>query len=146
VNVDNCKVILVDDDPIIHKAAKYRLASKNIDLISITDPTEAVECIIDNAPDLVVLDWRMPELDGYELAQVIRNTPEICDTNIVFLSGMNYADVSSKVQECNAIGFISKPTCIPRISDQIEQYAYGGAVRKACAEIMRAASKSAKAN
>jgi diguanylate cyclase (GGDEF)-like protein len=60
-------------------------------------------------PDLILLDIMMPEMDGYEVCERLKNNPKTADIPIIFISALNQAGDESKGLELGAIDFITKP-------------------------------------
>lgn len=80
------RVLLVDDEPNILLAIEFLLKKEGYTIQKAFDGQQALEVAASFRPDIIVLDVMMPELDGFEVARRIRNTPDMEDTRIVFLT------------------------------------------------------------
>jgi len=67
------KVLVVDDDIKLLKMLKRTLIFENLDVLTATNGREALEVVQQETPDLLIVDWMMPEMDGLELIQHLRD-------------------------------------------------------------------------
>jgi CheY-like chemotaxis protein len=74
-----CRVLVVDDHPIVRKALVFYLRSRlKVECIEATNGYEALKTVSEEKPDLVILDYSMPVMNGIETARVLHSTrPEI---------------------------------------------------------------------
>src|SRR5471032_1251697 len=77
------KILVVDDDPHIREVVMFALEKAGMTVLQAADGKAALESAAAHAPDLIVLDISMPELDGLEVCRQLRKTG---DTPILFLS------------------------------------------------------------
>src|SRR3990167_3689648 len=80
------KILIVDDDPQVHKMLAAVLAPRHYSLESAEDGAKAWDKIQEEKPDLIVLDIMMPEMSGIELCQKVRSNPMLTGTLILMLS------------------------------------------------------------
>ncbi|MGB0881418.1 MAG: response regulator transcription factor [Vicingaceae bacterium] len=107
--MSNEKILLVDDEPDIIEFLGYNLTKEGYDVTTSTSGKEAVELAKKIQPDLILLDVMMPEMDGIETCQEIRNIDNIKNTLIAFLSarGEDYSQVAGL--DAGADDYITKP-------------------------------------
>ncbi|HOG77780.1 MAG: response regulator transcription factor [Anaerolineaceae bacterium] len=67
------KVLITDDDQKLLKMLKRTLAYENMDVLTASNGVEALEIVRDQQPDVMILDWMMPEMDGLELIERLRD-------------------------------------------------------------------------
>jgi two-component system response regulator MprA len=67
------KVLVIDDDIKLLKMLKRTLVFENLDVLTATNGREALEVVQQESPDLLIVDWMMPEMDGLELIQHLRD-------------------------------------------------------------------------
>ncbi|NND15430.1 MAG: response regulator transcription factor [Eudoraea sp.] len=103
------KILLVDDEPDILEILKYNLSSHGYQVYTAKNGTEGVAKAKKKKPHLIILDVMMPELDGIEACEIIRNTPGIEHTLITFLTarGEDYSQVAGF--DAGADDYITKP-------------------------------------
>lgn len=103
------KILLVDDEPDIIEFLGYNLTKAGYEVLTTTSGKEAIEIAKKSAPDLIILDVMMPEMDGIETCHEIRNIDSLKDTLVVFLSarGEDYSQVAGF--DAGADDYITKP-------------------------------------
>lgn len=103
------KILVVDDDKAINELIKINLELQGYEVIQAFNGTEGYALAKQEAPSLVVLDVMMPEVDGYTVAQRIRQCEEISDIPIIMLTALS--ELNDKVSGFN-IGvddYLTKP-------------------------------------
>ena len=105
----NIKILLVDDEPDILEIVGYNLSSEGYEVITAENGIEAVKKAKKERPQLIIMDVMMPEMDGIEACEQIRNIPELKDTIITFLTarGEDYSQVAGF--DAGADDYITKP-------------------------------------
>ncbi len=103
------KILLVDDEPDILEIVNYNLSSEGYEVFTAKNGVEAVAKAKKKAPHLIILDVMMPEMDGIEACEIIRNTPGLQNTIIAFLTarGEDYSQVAGF--DAGADDYITKP-------------------------------------
>ena len=103
------RILIVDDDPESVELVWQWLALQGHDLLLARNGKEAVEKIRATPPDLILLDLRLPPPDGFEVARLLKQSPETRTIPVIVMTVRR--DVASKV-ECLRIGvddFVTKP-------------------------------------
>ena len=80
------KILIVDDEPSIVMSLEYLLRRKKFDVLIARNGTEALKSLGQSAPDLILLDIMMPDVDGYEICEFVKTSPELKHIKIIFLS------------------------------------------------------------
>lgn len=103
------KILLVDDEPDILEILGYNLTQEGYQVYSATNGKEAVKQAVKLQPHLVIMDVMMPEMDGMEACEQIREIPELKDTIITFLTARSedYSQVAG--YDAGADDYITKP-------------------------------------
>jgi DNA-binding response OmpR family regulator len=83
----SARVLLCDDDIVILKAARFKLASAGLDVECASDGQSGWEVIQRWRPDLLITDCQMPRLNGLELIKRVRSCPEYANLTIFMLTG-----------------------------------------------------------
>lgn len=78
------KILLVDDEPDILEIISYNLSSEGYEVYTAKNGIEGVAKAKKKSPHLIIMDVMMPEMDGIEACEVIRNTPGLDHTIITF--------------------------------------------------------------
>jgi CheY-like chemotaxis protein len=102
------RILAVDDAPIILKTISTVL--KNVYTVhGMTDPTKLESFLQQVTPELFLLDYQMPALNGFDLVPIIRNFKEHKDTPIIFLTSMGTFDFVVTANSLGASDFMVKP-------------------------------------
>jgi DNA-binding response OmpR family regulator len=119
---DRGKILVIDDNPTnLHILAKL-LREANYDVRAVTSGAMALTVIPVMLPDLILLDIRMPQMDGYEVCQHLKNNPTTGHIPIIFLSALS--DVADKVKafEVGGVDYISKPFRIAEVLARVNTH------------------------
>ncbi|MEQ5790272.1 response regulator transcription factor [Muricauda sp. NFXS6] len=103
------KILLVDDEPDILEIISYNLSAEGYEVYTAKNGVEGVAKAKKRSPHLIIMDVMMPEMDGIEACEVIRNTPGLDHTIITFLTarGEDYSQVAGF--DAGADDYITKP-------------------------------------
>ncbi|MEY3600590.1 MAG: hypothetical protein RLZZ463_1367 [Bacteroidota bacterium] len=102
-------ILLVDDEPDILEIVSYNLMAEGYKVYTAKNGIEALEKAKKKKPHLIILDVMMPEMDGIEACEAIRNTPELAHTLVAFLTarGEDYSQMAGF--DAGADDYITKP-------------------------------------
>ena len=81
-------VLIVDDDLEILNLTRSLMRRRGFDVIEASDGDEAMRQVLENRPDLVILDVMMPGQSGWEVCRSIRETESLKDTGVIMLTGV----------------------------------------------------------
>jgi len=115
------KVLLVDDDVDVLEPNQFLLIDEGYDVITAKNGAEAIDAYIENKPDIVLMDIKMPVLDGYEAFYKIMKIDK--NAKIVFTSA--YAIDNEKYQKAKQLGIcdlLAKPFDIDSLVKSIIKY------------------------
>ena len=112
---DTVNVLLVDDQPAKLLAYEAILQELGENLIKTASAREAFECLLKNDVAVVLVDVCMPELDGFQLAAMIREHPRFQKTAIIFISAIHLTDVDRlRGYEMGAVDYVPVPV-VPEV-------------------------------
>ena len=103
------KVFVVDDSVSVRKAVERVLAPRGMAVASCASGNEALARLPGEAPDLLICDLVLPDLDGYEVCRWLRQVPALATTPVLFISGIVDADVQGRVAALGVEGILKKP-------------------------------------
>jgi len=103
------KILVADDEFHILKIVAYKLRLQEYTVISAEDGLEALEKTKAEKPDLIILDIKMPKLNGFQVLEALRKDPEISGTPVFMLTVWGGAMDRQKGQELGVIEYIVKP-------------------------------------
>lgn len=107
---ERVNILLVDDQP--GKLMSYELILEELDqnLLKARSAKEALELLLKNDVAVILSDVAMPDLDGFELAQMVRDHPRFKDTAIIFISAINVSELDSlKGYELGGVDYVPVP-------------------------------------
>ena len=90
---DKVNILMVDDQPAKLLSYEVMLGGLGENLIKAASASEALEVLLKNDIAVVLMDVGMPELDGFELAAMIREHPRFQRTAIIFVSAVHLTDL-----------------------------------------------------
>ena len=107
--MDEKKILVVDDDQNMLQLL-YTFLRDSYRVTTATNGQEALDMIREKRPDLVLLDYLMPGMNGKETLEVIRNDEELKDLPVFFLTGVSDTNKISECLKLDPIGYILKPS------------------------------------
>jgi signal transduction histidine kinase/DNA-binding NarL/FixJ family response regulator len=109
IDVPQSKILVVDDDPDIRHELASALMDRGYIAKTASDGSEALLCVKLHAPDLILLDVSMPQMDGYEVCRILKANTETEDIPIIFISANE--SIQDKLQAFASGGadYITKP-------------------------------------
>lgn len=94
------KILVVDDDPAVANMISLGLLGGDYEVLAAANGREGLERIVTDHPDLVVLDVRMPEMDGFEVVRRLKAKPATARIPLVMLTAQDeYSDVVRSQQQ-----------------------------------------------
>lgn len=100
------KVLVVDDDPAMTELLCLLLKPATTDVYIANTGKDGLALVDEKKPDVIILDLMMPEMDGYEVCQTIRQTK---NTPILVLSALDMPGMVSKALDAGADDYLIKP-------------------------------------
>jgi DNA-binding response OmpR family regulator len=102
-------VLIADDDHEIRNILRTIFEEQDVDLIEATNGAEALEAIIANRPNLVVLDVMMPELNGWQVCKYVKSREEYEDVGIIMLTAIGPVNNELTSPLFGADDYLDKP-------------------------------------
>src|SRR5215472_8708038 len=102
-------VYFIDDSATMREVIKIAFRRENINVVACQDATSALAEIEQAKPDVVITDVIMPQKDGYEVCQHIKNHPELKKTPVILMSGVVNRAVAEKAFAVKADELLRKP-------------------------------------
>ncbi len=103
------KILIVDDDPVIKMSLEAGLQEAGYTTENVADGQKALEKIDEIKPDIILSDIIMPNLDGYELHNRLRQNPKTADIPFIFLSVKDEPSEQLKGLQLGADDYVTKP-------------------------------------
>ncbi|WP_257280329.1 MULTISPECIES: phosphate regulon transcriptional regulator PhoB [unclassified Endozoicomonas] len=102
-------ILIVDDEAPIREMVTVALEMAGYDCLEAADAKEAHSLIVDNKPDLILLDWMLPDVSGIELARRLKRNELTSEIPIVMLTAKGEEDHKIQGLETGADDYITKP-------------------------------------
>jgi diguanylate cyclase (GGDEF)-like protein len=115
-------IVVVDDDPNVGLLIPVILKTLGYTITALSNGKDLLSYLIKNSkPDLILLDLKLPDIDGYELCKRIRENQFTADIPIIVLTGISEVDSKIKTIEIGADDYISKPFDVRELKVRIKR-------------------------
>lgn len=105
----NSKILVIDDSRVIRKTVKDMLPEGDFEVIEAKDGVEGINLVKEHRPSLIMLDFILPKMSGWEVFQQIQSHPELQKIPLVLMSGRR-EEVTNKISEpFEYFEFVEKP-------------------------------------
>jgi len=113
------KILLVEDDIGLATVYKARLAAEGFEVFHCENGEEALSDAIKYKPDLILLDVMMPKISGFDVLDILRNTPETVNVKVIMLTALSQEKDVEKAKKLGADDYLVKSQVV--IADVIER-------------------------
>ena len=113
------KILLVEDDDGLASVYVARLEAEGFDVKRVDDGEDALATAVDHKPDLILLDIMMPKVSGYDVLDILRNTPETANIKVIMLTALGQDGDKEKADKLGADDYLVKSQVV--ISDVIDR-------------------------
>jgi DNA-binding response OmpR family regulator len=105
------KVLVVDDDTNIRDVVAEHMSTRPrpYEVMTAADGFEAGRLVATFRPDVVLLDLRMPGMDGFQVSRAIKADPDSASTVVIAMTGYYTPETEARILECGAIRCFAKP-------------------------------------
>jgi len=115
---DRKKILVVDDEYSLCKNLKTFLVSEGYDVLFTTNGEQALDMIIDEKPDLMTLDIRMPGMDGYEVLKKLML--ERTGPPVIVISAIDIPGMEEKLIHAGAKAVLLKPVDLKALAETVK--------------------------
>jgi two-component system cell cycle response regulator DivK len=119
------KILIVEDNEDSRELVVKVLRNKGYITVEAVDGEDAIEKVVSERPDLILLDISIPKLDGYEVAKRLKSREDVKDIPIVAVTAHAMKGDREKVIAAGFEGYISKPVNVRELPDQVRSYLRG---------------------
>ena len=113
------RVLVVDDDPEIVDAVGEALQDDGYLVETATDGATALKRVLEAPPDLIVLDVRMPNLNGWEFCEIVRRQSHTRDVPVLFLTACSEVRDQITAMQVGGSDHLSKPFRLAVLRDKV---------------------------
>jgi len=116
------KILLVEDDDALANVYMMRLNAEGFDVKRVANGEDALAAAKEHRPDLVLLDAMMPKVSGFDVLDILRNTPETANLKIIMLTALSQESDKQRAQGLGVDDYLVKSQVV--ISDVIDRIKY----------------------
>ncbi len=116
------KILVADDEEAIHLYLKRKLSKLGYTVFVAKDGEETLEQAFLNIPDIILLDVKMPKLDGLEACRRLKTDKRTKHIPVIVLSAKAQAEEIDDGKEAGADKYLCKPISFPNILNEIRDY------------------------
>lgn len=113
------KILLVEDDIALAAVYKSRLELEGFDIREVNNGEEALTAALDYKPDLILLDAMMPKISGFDVLDILRNTPETAHIRIIMLTALSQPKDKERAEALGVDDYLVKSQVV--IGDVVER-------------------------
>ena len=113
-------VVLAEDDPDIQLVARLALQRSGFTVRVVNNGREALTAIREAPPQVVLLDWMMPELDGPETCRQLKSDPATAHIPVIFLTAKSQETEIQRGLSLGAAGYVTKPFDALQLGQQVK--------------------------
>jgi DNA-binding response OmpR family regulator len=113
------KILLVEDDETLANVYMTRLHAEGFDLKRVPNGEEALASALEYKPDLILLDVMMPKVSGFDVLDILRNTPETANSKIIMLTALSQDSDRQRAEEMGVDDYLVKSQVV--IADVVDR-------------------------
>ena len=113
------RILLVEDDDALANVYLTRLQAEGFDVRRVANGEDALVSALDYHPDLVLLDVMMPKVSGFEVLDILRNTPETTNLKVIMLTALSQESDKQRAESMGVDDYLVKSQVV--IADVIDR-------------------------
>lgn len=116
------KILLVEDDEALAQMYTMRLQAEDFEVEHVANGEDALSVAIKYHPDLILLDVMMPKISGFDVLDILRNTPETANMRIIMLTALSQPKDKERAESLGVDDYLVKSQVV--IADVVERIKY----------------------
>jgi two-component system phosphate regulon response regulator PhoB len=113
------KILLVEDDDSLASVYSTRLEAEGFILNRVSNGEEALSAALEFRPDLILLDVMMPKVSGFDVLDILRNTPDTASMRVIMLTALSQESDKARAEELGVDDYLVKSQVV--IADVVER-------------------------
>lgn len=113
------KILLVEDDEALAQMYTMRLEAEDFEIQHVANGEDALSTAVKYRPDLILLDAMMPKISGFDVLDILRNTPETANMRIIMLTALSQPKDKERAESLGVDDYLVKSQVV--IADVIER-------------------------
>ena len=108
MNGQKKKILLVEDDMALSAVYRSRLEIEGFDVREANNGEDALSATVEYRPDLILLDAMMPKISGFDVLDILRNTPETANVRIIMLTALSQPKDKERAESLGVDDYLVK--------------------------------------
>ena len=108
------RISIIEDDQLIAQMYRMKLEAEGYDVDVAESGMNGIEMVAQKQPDLILLDYSLPDIDGSAVLREVRRNGVATDTPVIVLTNMDDESVENELSEWNIVDYIVKANLTPR--------------------------------
>lgn len=113
------RILLVEDDEALAGVYQARLELEGFDVRQVNNGEDALSAALDFKPELILLDAMMPKISGFDVLDILRNTPETTNVRVIMLTALSQPKDKERAQSLGVDEYLVKSQVV--IGDVVER-------------------------
>jgi len=122
------KILIVEDDLALSGVYKSRLELEGFEVSQVSDGEKALTAAVEFKPDIILLDAMMPKISGFDVLDILRNTPETKDLKVIMLTALSQPKDKERAESLGVDDYIVKSQVV--IGDVVDRIKHHLGVEK----------------
>jgi len=106
--MDKKKILLVEDDTALAAVYRSRLELEGFEINEVNNGEDALSAAISFKPDLILLDAMMPKISGFDVLDILRNTPETTNIRVIMLTALSQPKDKERAEQLGVDDYLVK--------------------------------------
>ncbi len=113
------RILLVEDDTALSGVYRARLELEDFEVKEVNNGEDALSVALDFRPDLILLDAMMPKISGFDVLDILRNTPDTANIKVVMLTALSQPKDKERAESLGVDDYLVKSQVV--IGDVVER-------------------------
>lgn len=113
------KILLVEDDTALSAVYRSRLEVEGFEVREVNNGEDALSAAMEYRPDLILLDAMMPKISGFDVLDILRNTPETTNMRVIMLTALSQPKDKERAESLGVDDYLVKSQVV--ISDVVDR-------------------------
>ncbi len=116
------RILLVEDDTALSEVYRSRLELEGFEVNEVHNGEDALSAAVKLRPDLVLLDVMIPKISGFDVLDILRNTPETTNMRVIMLTALSQAKDKERAEQLGVDDYLVKSQVV--IGDVVKRVKY----------------------
>ncbi|MEY4696825.1 MAG: hypothetical protein RIT14_1253 [Pseudomonadota bacterium] len=114
------RVLVVEDEDNVALALEYVIRREGYDFMRISDGADAEGALVEQRPDIVLIDVMLPNVSGYEICKMVRDRAELRDTRVIIMTARGSSLQRERAMLAGADDFLPKPFSLEDLRSKLK--------------------------